>query len=129
MLARANSGFRRYVKAFSQYNAFSNQPLADETEDPREHEILMNNMLREHLGHLDNSITRARSMAVFRFISLSLALHSREPRAFRDSQSDIFLNNLIDEATGMFTIEESEETRAAIAAGEQNVKKLKRSPR
>ena len=129
MLARANPDFRRYVKTFAQHYAFSEQPLEEETGGSREHEILMGNMLRECLGHLDEPIARARTLAVTRFIALSMALHSREPRAFRGPQSDIFLNNLIDEATGMFTIEESEETRAAIAASEQNVTQLKRSLR
>ena len=129
VLARINPDFRRYVKTFSLNNALIDRPLPEETEDPREHEILMNTILQEHLGHLDESIARARNLAVSRFISLSLAHHSREPQAFRGPQSDIFLNNLIDEATGMFTIAESEETRAAIAASEENVTKLKRSSR
>jgi hypothetical protein len=49
-----------------------------------------------------------------------MAHHATKPGAFRGPHSDIFLSNLIDEATGIFSIEVSEETRKLLAADKKS---------
>jgi len=114
-LARADVGFRRYVKAFGhQLMLTEDSPLAAISE----HGIdgpsgkQMSRLLQAALPHLDAAAFKRRMEAVVRLCSASMYHQSRQRGAFKGPAADLFLHSLIDTLVGLLDAPLSPETKA-----------------
>jgi AcrR family transcriptional regulator len=122
-LARTDSGFRQWVKAFGRGVATSSVPafqyIQGHARAKQEQSILeMEKLLRGALNHLDDRLFRHRVDSTVRFVGLSMSQQAREKYAFRGVRSDVFFNMLIDAMTGILAAEVSEHTRNAIVVAD-----------
>jgi len=114
-LARAEVGFRRYVKAFGhQLMLTEDSPLtaisAHGIDGPSGKQI--NRLLRTALPHLDADAYKRRMEAVVRLCSASMYHQSRQKSAFKGPGADLFLHSLVDALVGLLDAPLSAETRA-----------------
>lgn len=113
-LARADVGFRRYIKAFGHELAISEaSPLAAASNNGaggasgRE----IGTLLRKILPHLDADDYRRRMDAAIMLCSVSMYHQARLKNAFRGHQSDLFLHNLVDALVGLLSAPISDQTQ------------------
>ncbi len=114
-LARASVEFRRYIKAFGHELAIAeSSPLkaVSKKGGGGSSGQQVGFLLRKALPHLDEDDYRQRMEAAVMLCSASMSHQARQKKAFRDHQSDLFLNNLIDALVGLLSAPISTETRA-----------------
>ena len=114
-LARADTSFRRYVKAFGhQLGVTDSSPLeiVSTKGGGGASGLETGSLLRRALPHLDEQDFRRRMDAAIRLVSASMHHQAAQKNAFRGQQSDLFLHNLIDALIGLFSAPVSPETQA-----------------
>ena len=116
-LACANAGFRRYVRAFSEWSATTTMPAVRQLDIGLEQGTRTTRaLLRAELAHLDDELFGQRFDSAVRFATLSMSVHARQPNAFRGPKATLFLELLLDAMAGLLAAEVSPQTRAALAA-------------
>jgi AcrR family transcriptional regulator len=116
LMARNDTGFRQWVKAFGQAVATFGLPALLRLQVKGNQGTLETvRLLREKLSHLDDQIFEHRIDSTIRFVGLSMSQQAREKQAFRGAGSDVFLNMLVDSMAGLLAAEVSEQTNQAIA--------------
>jgi len=115
LLARSDTSFRRYIKAFGHQLALTDSsPFTLATKEKRGQSL--GPLLKAALPHLDEQDYRARMEAAIRLCSASMYHQAKHRTAFRGEQSDLFLNNLIDALSGLLSAPVSPETKMAKSA-------------
>lgn len=114
LLARSDTGFRRYVKAFGHLLALTEssplQVISRQGGGGASGEQV-GFLLRESLPHLDEDAFRRRLEASVMLCSASMYRQARQSNAFRGRQSDLFFHNLVDALTGLFSAPVSDEAK------------------
>ncbi len=116
-LACKDAGFRRYVRAFSEWSATTTMPPARQLDIGLERGTLTSrSLLRTAVAHLDDALFARRFDSAVRFATLSMSVRARQPNAFRGPAAALFLELLLDEMAGLLAAEVSPQTRAALAS-------------
>jgi AcrR family transcriptional regulator len=115
-LACADAGFRRYIRAFSEWSATTTMPAAKQLDIGLERGTLTSRaLLRKALAHLDDALFARRFDSAVRFATLSMSVQARKPNAFRGPGAALFLELLLDEMAGLLAAEVSPQTQATLA--------------
>ena len=110
-LARENSDFRRYIRAFSlQLASGGGRALLSVRKNAGNTDAQIAALLRRALPHLDANGYERRLEAAIRFASVSMHAHSQQSNAFRGKTSDLFFESLLDGLVGLLSAEESAQT-------------------
>jgi len=110
-LARRHRDFRNYIKAFGHILALAEaSPL--QLVQGKESANQLAQLLINELPHLDKADYRARIEAAIRLCSASMHHQARQNNAFRGTQSDLFLNHLVDALFGLLSAPVSSSTQA-----------------
>jgi len=116
LMARNDTGFRQWVKAFGQGIATFCLPALLRVQGKENEGTLQTvRLLRRILSHLDDQIFEHRIDSTVRFTGLSMSQQAREKHAFRGPKSDVFFNMLVDSIAGLLAAEVSDQTSKAIA--------------
>lgn len=116
-LASSDAGFRRYIRAFSEWSATTTMPTAKQLDIGVEQGTrTTRSLLRAELAHLDDALFAQRFDSAVRFVTLSMSVHARKPNAFRGPGAALFLELLLDEVAGLLAAEVSPQTRSALIA-------------
>lgn len=105
-LARAHTGYRRYIKAFSHQLTLIEDSAAEKAFSGGgggKSGIELARMLKRALPHLDNKTYRQRLDFSVRLCASAMSAQARAKNAFRGSQSDDFIESLIDAVVGLLT--------------------------
>ncbi len=114
-LAQRSAGFRRYVKAFGHELVLTeDSPLLKVSSHGRSGVSgrQIRHLLEEALPHLDEATFIRRLEAAVRLCAASMYHQARQKNAFRGSQAELFLHNLVDALVGLLSAEVSDQTRA-----------------
>ncbi len=113
LLAKSNTDFRRYVKAFGHEITLTDQSaVALVSNRGGQSAQQMSALLRAALSHLDDAALQRRMDGALRFVSASMVHQARQKNGFRGAQADLFFNSLIDALVGLLGAAESDETIA-----------------
>ena len=113
LLAKAQSDFRRYVKAFGhEITLTERSAVAIVEQKGGQTNRQIGALLRTTLAHLDNDAYLRRMDGALRYISAAMFHQARQKNAFRGDQADLFFSHLIDALVGLLGANESVETRA-----------------
>ncbi len=105
-LARVDSGYRQYVKAFSHQLTLIEDSAAEKAFSGGaggKSGIELARLLKQALPHLDNKTLRQRMDFAVRLCASAMSAQARAKSAFRGKQSDEFVENLIDAVFGLLT--------------------------
>lgn len=114
-LARSDTGFRRYVKAFGHQVAFTaRSPLKQVSRRGAGGESgeVLSQLLKQALPHLDKGEYIQRMESAVLLCSVAIHQQSRQKGAFRGPRSELFLQRLIDAVAGLLAAPVSAETNA-----------------
>ncbi|MEH6558659.1 MAG: helix-turn-helix domain-containing protein [Oceanicoccus sp.] len=121
LLAKSDPGIRQWLKAFSQgYASWTSAALK------RNWSSLGNNtketakILRSHMDHINSTVADLRVLNAMRFIALSLSQQASEKNAFRNEDSELFYQVLLDGITASLCADMSAETQKAVTAKEKS---------
>ena len=105
-LARAHTGYRRYIKAFSHQLTLIEDSAAEKAFSGGgggESGVELGRLLRQALPHLDRKTFRQRMDFSVRLCASAMSAQARAKNAFRGRQSDDFVENLVDAVVGLLT--------------------------
>ncbi|MFK7913857.1 MAG: TetR/AcrR family transcriptional regulator [Pseudomonadales bacterium] len=114
-LARSDTGFRRYLKAFGHTVAFTEaSPLkvVSRTGAGGKAGADLARLLKQSLPHLDKQDYLRRMEAAVLLCSAAMHHQARQASAFRGPKSELFLHSLIDALAGLLAAPVSRETKA-----------------
>lgn len=112
-LARADVGYRRYIKAFGPEVAMAKTSavaMVAENGGGGASGRRLAELLKHALPHLSDQAFERRMDAVARLCSASMYHQSRQKNAFRGESAEFFLHSLIDVIVGILTQPESDQT-------------------
>lgn len=112
-LARADAGFRRYIKAFGHEITLAEESalaVAAGQGDADTRQI--GTLLRKALPHLSSEAFARRLDGALRLISASMVHQAHQKQAFAGAEADLFFSSLIDAVVGLLSANESEQTRS-----------------
>lgn len=105
-LARADVGYRRYIKAFSHHLTLIEDSAAEKAFSGGgggKSGIELARLLKQKLPHLDDKTFRQRMDFSVRLCASAMSTQARVKNAFRGSQSNLFIEDLIDAVVGLLT--------------------------
>ena len=104
LLAKADTKFRRYIAAFAQDVAFTDESalaMVSKSGSGGESGLKTGNLLRSVLSNLDERAYRQRMEFAIRLCSIAMGNQARKKNAFRGEESERFLNGLLDALEGL----------------------------
>jgi AcrR family transcriptional regulator len=118
-LARSNTGFRRYIKAFGHELMMSESSALTNVSrhgGGGASGARLAALLRQALPHLDQKSYRQRMETAVRLCSASMYQQARQRNAFRGAQAAFFYNGLLDALEGLLNAPVSDDTRRCMDA-------------
>jgi len=117
LIAKGDTEFRRYISAFSLEPARATKSalsLVTKKGAGGESGKETGKLLRNELSHLDEEAYLRRMDSAVRLASVSIHHHARQKNAFRGTEAELFINDLIDGIVGLLSAPVSKDTTDSI---------------
>ena len=111
-LAKVDSDFRLYIKAFGRDVVFSEIPAVQYLNQSVKTSGNVSQFIRLSLSDLSKDALNARLDSAVRFSSMSMSLHAQAKNAFKGKSAELFYSRLKDSLVGILGAKESAATKA-----------------